>query len=126
MVLNIPNRVVYSPHDYPKSVYAQKWFEAADYPDNLPALWDEHWGYLVKQQIAPVLLGEFGTRLQTSSDQLWLGELADYIQTNNISFTYWCYNPNSTDTGGLLKDDWSSVHQEKQAVLGPLQAPFLP
>jgi aryl-phospho-beta-D-glucosidase BglC (GH1 family) len=126
VVLNVPGRVVYSPHDYPQSVYAQDWFEVASYPGNLPTLWDTHWGYLVKDQIAPVLLGEFGTELQTVSDQLWLDTLAEYVQTNGVSFTYWCFNPNSGDTGGVLKDDWRSVHQNKQAILAPLQAPFLP
>ena len=126
VVLNVPNRVVYSPHDYPKSVFAQAWFDAPDYPDNLEALWDRHWGYLVKEDIAPVLLGEFGTRLITQSDQQWLGTLADYIQDNDLSFTYWCFNPNSSDTGGILKDDWVSVNQKKQSVLAPLQAPSIP
>ena len=27
----------------------------------MPAIWDKHWGYLVKQNIAPVLIGEFGS-----------------------------------------------------------------
>ncbi len=36
VVLTTPNRVVYSPHDYPASVYNQKWFSDADYPNNLP------------------------------------------------------------------------------------------
>jgi aryl-phospho-beta-D-glucosidase BglC (GH1 family) len=125
VVLNLPNRLVYSPHDYPRSVYDQSWFHALDYPQNLPALWDRHWGHLVRTDKAPVLLGEFGTRLQTESDRLWFDSIASYIEENELSFTFWCFNPNSTDTGGLLQDDWNSIHQNKQSVLGPLQFPLI-
>ena len=33
-----PNRLVYSAHDYPASVYPQPWFSDPSYPDNLPGL----------------------------------------------------------------------------------------
>jgi endoglucanase len=125
VILNLPGRLVYSPHDYPQSVFDQTWFHASDYPQNLTGLWDYHWGYLVKNKTAPVLLGEFGTRLQTQSDQQWFQTMASYISENQLSFTFWCFNPNSGDTGGLLQDDWNTIHQDKQAVLAPLQFPSL-
>src|SRR5882762_3876575 len=40
VVLNVANRVVYSPHDYPASVFSQTWFSAPNYPSNLPGVWD--------------------------------------------------------------------------------------
>jgi endoglucanase len=123
--LNVPNKLVYSPHDYPASVHEQPWFDAANYPDNLTALWDETWGYLVKENIAPIWLGEFGTKLETEKDEQWLAKLAEYIDVNNLSFAFWCLNPNSGDTGGILLDDWTTVHQGKQAVLEELLAPKL-
>ena len=67
--LNTPNKLVYSPHDYPSTIYQQPWFSASNYPANLPGIWDSHWGYLHKNNVAPVLLGEFGTKLQTDSDK---------------------------------------------------------
>jgi endoglucanase len=45
------------------------------FPANLPRHWDRHWGYLYKQGTAPVLLGEFGTRLNDESDRRWLTTL---------------------------------------------------
>lgn len=36
--LNVANRLVYSPHDYPSSLFAQKWFSDPNYPNNLPAV----------------------------------------------------------------------------------------
>ena len=122
--LNVPNRLVYSPHDYPESVYPQTWFNDANYPANLPALWDQYWGYLAKQNIAPILIGEFGTKYTTTKDQLWLQALKTYIQQNGLSWTYWSLNPNSGDTGGILLDDWVTVHKEKQALLNEIQSPL--
>lgn len=121
--LNVPNRLVYSAHDYPASVYGQSWFNASDYPNNLPAVWDKHWGYIIKQNIAPVWLGEFGTRLDTTSDQQWLTALTNYLGkgAQGISWTFWCWNPDSGDTGGILNDDWTTVNQTKQNYLTPIE-----
>ena len=57
------NRLVYSPHEYATSVYHQAWFDDPTYPANMPAIWDKYWGYLYKQNIAPIMMGEFGTTL---------------------------------------------------------------
>ncbi|WP_341676328.1 cellulase family glycosylhydrolase [Niveibacterium sp. SC-1] len=122
--LNVANRLVYSPHDYPASVFPQTWFSDPNYPNNLPAIWDAHWGYLAKQNIAPVLLGEFGTRYQSASDQQWLQTLVNYLKTNKMSWTFWSWNPNSGDTGGLLNDDWTTLNLPKHNLLVPLQFPL--
>jgi endoglucanase len=118
--LTIANHVVYSPHDYPSSVYAQSWFSAANYPANLPSVWDHDWGYLVRDNIAPVWLGEFGTKLETTSDKQWLTTLVSYLGHLKISFAYWAFNPNSGDTGGLVTDDWHTPQTAKLAALKPL------
>ena len=122
VTLSVPNRVVYSPHDYPASVYPQTWFAAADYPANLTSVWDANWGYISKRGIAPVLVGEFGSKLETNSDTQWMNALVGYLATNKISFAYWSFNPNSGDTGGIIADDWVTPQAAKLAVLAPLLA----
>jgi endoglucanase len=123
--LSVPDRLVYSAHDYPATVYAQAWFSDPAYPANLPGVWDAAWGYLVKQGIAPVWIGEFGTRNVTTTDQRWLSSIAAYLGENGVSFAFWCLNADSGDTGGILQDDWATVNADKQAVLAPLLAPAL-
>jgi aryl-phospho-beta-D-glucosidase BglC (GH1 family) len=121
--LALPDRLVYSPHEYPASVFAQPWFADPAYPGNLRAIWQRNWGYLAEGGVAPIWVGEFGTRYQTASDRLWLGELAGYLLERQLSFAFWCLNPNSGDTGGILQDDWQSVNADKQAALQQLLAP---
>ncbi len=136
--LNVPGRLVYSPHDYPASIYPQRWFSDPSYPNNLPAVWDANWGYLFKQGIAPVLIGEFGSKFETQSDRLWASTLVKYLGGDfdlngtsdlapgalGLSWTYWSWNPNSGDTGGILKDDWTSVNQNKLDAIQPIKFPF--
>ncbi|MBX0298731.1 cellulase family glycosylhydrolase [Cryobacterium sp. 1639] len=124
--LAVANRVVYSPHDYPASVYPQKWFSAATYPANLTAVWDANWGYISKRGIAPVLLGEFGSKLETRSDAQWLGALVRYLGANKMSFAYWSFNPNSGDTGGIVADDWVTPQAAKLTAIRPLLAGTVP
>ncbi|SCG71042.1 cellulase family glycosylhydrolase [Micromonospora coxensis] len=123
--LNVANRLVYSPHEYATSVYEQSWFKAPDYPANMPAIWDKYWGYLHKQNIAPIMMGEFGTTLQDPRDKVWLENLMAYTGTgvNGMSFTYWSWNPNSGDTGGIALDDWTTINTAKQAILQPYLIP---
>jgi endoglucanase len=123
--LSVANRVVYSPHEYATSVYHQSWFDDPSYPANMPAIWDKYWGYLYKQNIAPIMMGEFGTTLQSDVDKVWLQNLLAYTGTgvNGMSFTYWSWNPNSGDTGGIANDDWTTINTAKQAILQPYLIP---
>ena len=123
--LDVAGRLVYSTHDYPASVHHQPWFNDPRYPANLESLWEEMWGYLVTTKKAPVLIGEFGTFNDQRRDQQWFQSLARYIDRKGLSFTYWCWNPNSGDTGGILQDDWNSVQQWKMNALQPFLAPMI-
>ena len=119
--LSVANRLVYSPHEYATSVYHQTWFDDPTYPANMPAIWDHYWGYLYKQNIAPIMMGEFGTTLASDIDKVWLQNLLAYTGTgvNGMSFTYWAWNPNSGDTGGIANDDWTTINQAKQSIIQP-------
>ncbi len=130
--LNVANRVVYSAHDYATSVAQQSWFSDPTFPANMPGIWDKYWGYIFKQNIAPVWVGEFGTTLQSSVDQRWLAALVDYLRptstygSDSFHWTFWSWNPNSGDTGGILKDDWQTVDTVKDGYLASIKAPGFP
>jgi len=136
--LDVANRVVYSAHDYPNSIYPQPWFSDPNFANTLPAKFDQMWGYIERENIAPVFLGEFGSKLTDPKDLVWLDKITDYLAGDydgngtrdmpageqGVNWTWWSWNPNSGDTGGILKDDWRSVHENKVASLVPLMFDF--
>lgn len=122
--LSKPNKLVYSPHEYGPGVYNASWFSDPTFPNNMPTRWETAFHYIATQGIAPILIGEFGGHQvdTTSKEGIWQRKLIDFIQQKNLSFTYWSWNPNSPDTGGLLLDDWKTVNASKQQLLSTLLA----
>ena len=124
--LSDKSKLIYSAHEYGPEVSPQDWFESSDFPSNLPALWDEHFDYIYKDNLGPILIGEFGIRDEDNTVALtWFKDLMQFMGSR-YSWTFWCMNPNSGDTGGLLKNDWSSINQWKYELLRPYQAAFIP
>jgi endoglucanase len=122
--LSQPDQLVYSPHTYGPGVYPQAWFSAPDFPDNLPGIWREHWAYVQQEDIAPVVVGEFGGRsVGDDPEGIWQRTLVAYLRDNQLSYFYWSLNPNSGDTGGVLLDDWQTVNAGKVALLSSYQSP---
>ena len=122
--LEYPNKVVYSPHSYGPSVYAQPYFQDQDFPSNMPRIWDLQWGHLSKRGNAAILLGEWGGRFsEANGDRAWQQKMAAYLKDegNQVAGSfYWCLNPDSGDTGGLL-ESWVG-HRPDTAKLSLLSA----
>ena len=114
------DQLVYSPHDYGPSVFLQPWFypgftKATLYAD----VWRDNWFFIHEQNIAPLLIGEWGGFMDGGANQRWMVALRDFITENRIHHTFWCLNPNSGDTGGLLLNDWTTWDEAKYALLKP-------
>ena len=118
--LNIPtDKLVLSPHTYGPDVFVKSSFSAPNFPANLPANWDKLFGRFAG--VHPIVIGEWGGRFGQggvgAQDVTWQNALVDYLLSKNIrSSFYWCYTPNSGDTGGIL-DDNLNVRQDKMALL---------
>jgi hypothetical protein len=117
---SLNSQIVYSPHDYGPSVYNQTWFDK-DFTTQtlLDDYWYDSWAYINDQGIAPLLIGEWGGHMDGGKNQKWMTLLRDYMITNRIHHTFWCINPNSGDTGGLLTYDWKTWDEAKYALLKP-------
>lgn len=115
-----PDRLVLSPHVYGPDVHPQPYFDAPDFPNNMPAIWQRHFGQFLGQSYA-VILGEFGGRYGHGGDpkdRIWQDTLVQYLVDRGVSSAfYWSWNPNSGDTGGLLRDDWKTVWPTKHKLL---------
>lgn len=120
-----PEKLVYSPHEYGPEVYNQSWFSDPSFPNNMPSLWNKFFGYIYDEGICHLLVGEFGIKNQSNTvAYTWFTEFMKYMG-GKYSWTFWCINPNSGDTGGILQDDWVSVHEWKMDVLRPYLAPLI-
>jgi endoglucanase len=82
--------------------------------------WQIGFHYIASQQKAPILVGEFGGRLNDKKEVIWMREFVKYIHKKNLSFAFWSWNPNSDDTGGILLDDWITVDLPKQKLISQL------
>ena len=125
------SQLVYSPHDYGPMVWAQDWFHLKGEAPNftsyefttesmLDEYWRDTWAFLVEDKIAPLLMGEWGGWTDDEHDpsganRHWMKLLRDYMIENRIHHTFWCFNENSSDTGGLVYDNfqkWDDVKYE--------------
>jgi aryl-phospho-beta-D-glucosidase BglC (GH1 family) len=75
LVLSVPNKVVYSVHEYPT--------EITDWPtDSGPGYitqMNKTWGYLVTRNIAPVWIGEMGSSMTSANSKAWAATLLPYM-----------------------------------------------
>ncbi|MDE6004507.1 MAG: cellulase family glycosylhydrolase, partial [Oscillospiraceae bacterium] len=114
------SQIVYSPHDYGPSVYEQTWFNK-DFTTQtlLDDYWYDTWAYINEENIAPLLIGEWGGHMDGGKNQKWMTLLRDYMIDKHINHTFWCLNPNSGDTGGLLGYDFMTWDDEKYDLFEP-------
>lgn len=114
--LSIPNRVVFSPHVYGKSVVSST---DTSYP---PALWNEWYSSFayLRELNESLIIGEWGG--QTTIDKYWMTLFTDYLKTKNIRDNcFWSVGPNSGDVQGWLLDDWTTIDQFKNDRIQKLQ-----
>ncbi|MCR4645837.1 MAG: cellulase family glycosylhydrolase [Oscillospiraceae bacterium] len=125
------SQLVYSPHDYGPMVWEQTWFHLEGKKPNytsydfdeesmLKEYWYDTWAYLVEENMYPLLMGEWGGWTDDEHDpsganRHWMTVLRDYMIKKHIHHTFWCFNENSSDTGGLMYDNfqkWDDVKYE--------------
>ncbi len=110
-------QVVYSPHDYGPRVFEQPWFEGGfTYDSLMKDAWYDYWLYIQEEGIAPVFVGEWGGFME--GDNLkWMEYFRQLIAEKHLHHTFWCFNANSGDTGGLVKDDFKTWDEEKYSFV---------
>jgi hypothetical protein len=107
------DQLVYSPHDYGPSVFEQPWFKGNYTYDSLyKDCWKDNWMYIHEKNIAPLLIGEWGGFMK-EPNLTWMTYLRKLIKTNKLNHTFWCFNSNSGDTGGLVLGDFVTWDEEK-------------
>ncbi|MDO6684202.1 MULTISPECIES: cellulase family glycosylhydrolase [unclassified Agarivorans] len=111
---------MYSPHDYGPLVFEQEWFYPGFNKDTLyQDVWKDNWMFIHEEGISPLLIGEWGGFMDGGPNEAWMVAIRDLIIEHQLHHTFWCINPNSGDTGGLLGHDWTTWDEEKYALFLP-------
>jgi hypothetical protein len=113
------DQLVYSPHEYGPSVYNQQpWFIEGEgiTKNQMEIVWDHWFDFIRTDNIAPLLIGEWGGFM--GGDNLkWKTLLRNHMRDNKIHHTYWCLNPNSGDTGGILDYSFAAYNTDGRIPL---------
>ena len=59
------------------------------------------------------------------TEGVWQRTLVAFMHTHGMSYAYWAWNADSSDTGGILQNDWTTINQSKLDVLSTYQWPML-
>lgn len=136
VVLNTPNKVVYSVHEYPNF-----------HPNHGPAAiarMNRVWGYLVSQGVAPVWVGEMGSSMDGSVDsgeglesqKAWAATIVPYLNGQEgarggptfgagqqpVGTDWWAWgNLEGQSPNGTLERNWTTSRPGQMAVYGPLR-----
>lgn len=107
------DKLVYSPHDYGPTVYEQPWLKGNYTFDSVyKNCWKDNWMYIYENKTAPLLIGEWGGFMKEPNLK-WMTYMRKLINDNKLNHTFWCFNSNSGDTGGLVLGDFVTWDTEK-------------
>lgn len=132
--LSVPNRVVYSPHDY-------RWYQTNDTAANMQSDWTRTFGFISTPGIsytAPLWVGEFGSCTNNngcivssapptgSESGWWLSTFINYMNnppapiSGPISWSYWPLNGTYSDSWSYSANDWQTCYGQRESygVLG--------
>lgn len=124
----------------------------AQWPLNLYGVWRQHWGFIFEQNIAPIWIGEVGGKFGVDGsgnvvsdtnaqyERQWIYHLQRYMDgyydgstirqldgdDQGISFAYRSLNPTSSDTGGILQDDWLTEQSFKLELISMMLSSITP
>lgn len=124
----------------------------AQWPLNLYGVWRQHWGFIFEQNIAPIWIGEVGGKFGVDGsgnvvsdtnaqyERQWIYHLQRYMDgyydgstirqldgdDQGISFAYWSLNLTSSDTGGILQDDWLTEQSFKLELISMMLSSITP
>jgi endoglucanase len=131
ITLSVPNKLVYSVHEYPGEISAASPDSGSGYVQRM----NQTWGFLESQNIAPVWIGEMGASMNTDDGTNWAATIAPYLNGQDgdqggptfsgnqqpLSTDWWCWgNYDGGAPNGTL-DDSGNPRPEQYAVYSQFQ-----
>ena len=135
VMLRAPHKLVYSVHEYPTEISAQK-------IDSGPALvkrMNEVWGWVFNTELTPIFVGEMGASMASARSKAWAATIVPYLngtgkdalhipdggQGASTDWWAWGYLPGQ-NPNGTLESDWKTPRPEQEAVYAKLRQRPLP
>jgi endoglucanase/chitinase len=130
LTLNVPNKLVYSVHEYPGEISGQK------VDSGLPLIerMNDFWGWLVDSNTAPVFVGEMGSSMISPRSKAWAATIVPYLNGTGpdslnigeggqgVSTDWWAWgNLEGQNPDGTLEPDWKTPRPEQEAVYSKLR-----
>ena len=118
VTLRVPNRVVYSVHVFAWSGWGDMSpFSKRPYPGFVLQM-EKNWGFLLKDDVAPVWVAEMGAPDTPSrGDRHYWENLMRWLRHCGADWGYWAINPrkpqgNELERWSLVRDDWETVVED--------------
>eukprot|EP01132_Coremiostelium_polycephalum_P009107 gene9107-11159_t len=103
-----PQRIVWAPHTFCSSVFDQAYFNDANYPNNMPSIWENQFGFLSSHYYG-LVMGEWGCKVNSTKNDKWVKAFANYLNSKNVTnHLFFALNPDSADTDSPLNADWKT------------------
>jgi endoglucanase len=135
VTLNVPDKVVYSVHEYPGEISGQK---ISSGPAQIQRM-NDMWGWLINENVAPVFVGEIGSSMASAESKAWAATIVPYLNgtspdglripagAQGVSTDWWAWgNLNGQNPNGTLQNDWRTPRPEQEAVYSKLRPVPLP
>jgi endoglucanase len=135
LTLAVPNKLVYSVHEYPGEISGQKISSGP----GLVKRMNEMWGWIFNEKISPIFVGEMGSSMASEQSREWAATIVPYLngtgpdalhvpaggQGASTDWWDWGYLGNQ-NPNGTLEADWKTPKPEQEAVYAKLRQAALP
>jgi endoglucanase len=135
VTLDVPNKLVYSAHEYPGEISGQKVSSGPGLVERMNAMW----GWLVNEDMAPVFIGEIGSSMESAQSKAWAATIVPYFNGvppdglrigaggQGVSTDWWAWGYlDHQMPDGTLESDWRTPRPEQEAVYSKLRQVRLP
>lgn len=133
--LAVPNKLVYSVHEYPTEISGQK---ISSGPELVKRM-NEQWGWVYNENIAPIFVGEMGSSMKSKQSKAWAATIVPYLngtgpgalqvpaggQAASTDWWAWGYLPGQNPEGSL-EEDWKTPRPDQLAVYSKLRQGAVP
>ena len=135
LTLAVPNKLVYSVHEYPGEISGQK---VSSGPGLIKRM-NEEWGWIYNENVGPIFVGEMGSSMSSDQSKAWAETIVPYLNGTGpdslhvpsggqaVSTDWWDWgNLSGQVPNGTLEADWTTPRPEQEAVYGKLRQAALP